>query len=228
MLIGFLIAFLRPATQKGHYGWEDKFLTKALRRSRTCSARSASKGSSGSPTIYFRAAQQSAWEEQPIPVQNGCPVSMIRFLDSLKGVAIAGTTIFFSEDGGKHWRQSVIRPSAKIRTPVNLQFRGHEGWIGCDYGEILHTADDGRHWEEIVKPGGIWSKARGFGSWGAVHFINATTGFTLGGAGEVFETRDRGKTWSKIVVPEGITHMACAEDKCWLTSNDRLYQMQGE
>ncbi len=180
------------------------------------------------PAIYFRPAPGSAWEEQPIPAQNGCPVSMIRFLDRIRGIAVTGTVIVFSEDGGRHWQRSEIRASSKISTPVSIQFRGHEGWIGCDYGEILHTADDGRHWAEVVKRGTIWSKARGFGSWGSIHFISATTAFTLGGGGELFETNDGGKTWSKVALPERIVNFSCAEDVCWLASDEKLYRLEGE
>lgn len=186
------------------------------------------KGLTWSPIIYFRSAPGSAWEEQPIPVKNGCPVSTIRFLDKLRGIAIAGGAIMFSEDGGKHWKRSVIRPSTKIRPPVSVQFRGREGWISCDYGEILHTVDGGQLWEEIVAAGAIWSKARDFGSWGAVYFTSAEIGFTLGGDGELFMTRDHGKTWSKIATPERIVNLSCAGDQCWLIGSDKLYRIDEE
>lgn len=184
------------------------------------------KGFTWTPAIYFRSVPGSAWEEQPIPVQNGCPVSTIRFLDNLRGIAIAGTAIVFSEDGGKHWKRSVIRASTKVHPPVSVQFRGREGWIGCDHGEILHTVDGGQHWEEIVAAGAIWSKARGFGSWGAVYFMSAEAGFMLGGDGELFMTRDHAKTWSKIATPERIINLSCAGNQCWLISSDKLYRIE--
>src|SRR5579872_537522 len=180
------------------------------------------------PTIYFRPAPGSNWEEQRLPVQNGCPVSMIRFLDKLRGVAIAGSAILFSEDSGRHWQRGTIHSSKKINTVVSLQLRGRQGWIGCDGGEILHTVDGGQHWQEIVKSGAIWSKAKGFGSWGTVYFTSAQTGFTLGGAGELFGTTDRGKTWSRVELPERIVNVSCAENVCWLASEGKLYRLEAE
>lgn len=186
------------------------------------------KGFTWRSAIYFRPAPGLPWEEQRTPAQNGCPVSIIRFLDKLRGVAIAGTAIMFSDDEGQHWQPSAIRSSGKIRSPVNLQFRSREGWIGCDYGEILHTVDGGRHWDEIVKPGAIWSRARGFGAWGAVHFTSAASGFTLGGGGELFETDDGGRTWTKVALSERIVNFSCAESVCLLASDEKLYRLEAE
>ncbi len=185
------------------------------------------KGFIWSPTIYFRSAPGSDWEEQQLPVQNGCPVSMVRFTDKTHGVAVIGSEIVFSEDGGKHWSRSVIHTTRKILPAVSLQFRGSEGWIGS-HGEVLYTADAGQHWQEIVAARTLWSKELGFGPWGAVYFTSATTGFILGGGGEVFETSDRGKTWSKVALPDRIVNFSCADNVCWLASEQRLYRLEGE
>ena len=152
---------------------------------------------------------------------------MIRFLDKSRGVAIIGSDIVFSQDGGKHWQRSTIRSSTKFLPAVSMQFRGHAGWIGA-HGEILHTVDAGEHWEEIVAVRTIWSKELGFGPWGTVHFISEATGFTLGGDGELFETMNGGKTWTKVALPERIVSLSCAEDVCWLASNEKLYRLEAE
>ena len=134
----------------------------------------------------------------------------------------------FSQDGGRHWLRSVIQSPAQIHTPVSLELRGREGWIGCDFGEVLHTLDGGRNWKQIVRTGAVWSKAHGFGTWGAVYFTSAEVGFALGGDGELFETRDHGATWSKVAVPERIVDLSCVENFCWLTGEAGLYRLQAE
>jgi photosystem II stability/assembly factor-like uncharacterized protein len=186
------------------------------------------KGLTWYPTVYFRRAPGSAWVAQRLPVQNGCPVSIISFSDKLTGIAVAGTAILFTDDGGQHWRRSEIRSSAKILPPVSVQFRGRDGWIGCANGEILHSEDRGRHWEQIVGPGVIWSKARGLSQWGKTAFTSKENGFQLGGDGELFGTHDRGETWNKVALPERIENFSCAENKCWAVSEDKVYRIDPE
>jgi photosystem II stability/assembly factor-like uncharacterized protein len=166
-----------------------------------------------------------------LPIRNGCPVSMIHFIDDRRGIAIAGSAIMFTADGGKHWGRGSVRSSTNsdipISHPVSIEFRGGEGWIGCDRGEILNTIDGGEHWQRIVQAGTIWAKAVGFGAWGTTYFIGHDIGFTLGGDGELFESRDRGRTWSKIATPERIVGLSCAQEQCWLVSTDKLYHIEG-
>jgi photosystem II stability/assembly factor-like uncharacterized protein len=180
------------------------------------------------PIIYFRPNPGSAWEPQKVPVQNGCPVSIMHFLDKQTGIATVGTAILFSDDGGRHWQESKVRAAEKIHPPISVQFRGREGWIGCSYGEILHTVDGGKNWEQTVKSGAIWSKARGLSPWGKAQFISKEIGFDLGGDGELFGTSDQGETWNKVALPQRIQDFSCAESSCWLVSKDKLYRLDSE
>ena len=187
------------------------------------------KGITAVPVLFSRISPGAGWEQRELPVQNGCPVTMLQFGDGRRGVAIAGSAIMFTADGGKRWMKSVVLSSGKsapISRPVSLQLRDGEGWIGCDNGEILHTTDGGEHWHEAVEPGAIWSKGGGFGTWGRVYFTGPDVGFTLGASGEPFETSNRAKTWIKIATPERIVGLSCAMNQCWFLSNDKLYGIQ--
>ena len=181
------------------------------------------------PVLFFRSAPTSAWEQQRLPVSNGCPVSTITFLDRERGVAIAGSAIMFTVDQGRHWQRSIVRglpDSAPTRPPLSLSFRDNDGWIGCDRGEILNSTDGGKTWQEIAKPGAIWARARGFGMWGPTFFKGRNTGFNLGGDGELFETRDRGKTWRKVDLPERMIGLSCSRNQCWVVSAEELYRIE--
>jgi photosystem II stability/assembly factor-like uncharacterized protein len=181
------------------------------------------------PVVFFRATPNSAWEQQRLPFGNGCPFSTMTFLDRERGVAIAGMAIMFTTDQGRHWQRSIVRGSpgsVPTSPPLSLSFRDNDGWIGCDHGEILNSTDGGETWQEFAKPGTIWSRARGFGMWGATFFTGRNTGFNLGGDGELFETRDRGETWRKVDVPERMTGLSCSRNRCWVVSAEELYRIE--
>jgi photosystem II stability/assembly factor-like uncharacterized protein len=180
------------------------------------------------PTIFSRSTRTSEWRQSELGLRSGCPVSLIQFADEQRGIAVAGRSILFTTDSGDHWQRSAVETTPKttsLGTPVSVQMRGNEGWIGCDRGEILRSTDGGANWLQVTEAGQIWSDAVGFGQWGHVYFPQSDVGFTLGGDGELFQSRDRGRSWSRLAIPGRVVALSCIEHQCWVVSSGTLYRI---
>jgi photosystem II stability/assembly factor-like uncharacterized protein len=180
------------------------------------------------PAIFSRSTPTSDWRQNELGLRNGCPVSLLQFADKQRGIAVAGKSILFTTDSGEHWHRSAvkaIKPAASLGTPVSVQMRGNEGWIGCDRGEILRSMDGGANWLQVTEAGEIWSDAVGFGQWGYVYFPEPEVGFTLGGDGELFQSRDRGRSWSLVSTPGRVVALSCVEHQCWAVGGGTLYRI---
>ena len=135
------------------------------------------------PALFYRMSSAAPWEQVKLPVENGCPVSIIHFVDDNRGIVVAGKAILFTRDGGLHWTRSAAKGFSR---PANLQFSRDEASIGCEDGEILRSPDGGEHWDVATKAGTISSGPAGFGTWGYVYFHRSD--------GRVYP-RCRGKFW---------------------------------
>lgn len=181
-----------------------------------------------SPSLTIRRAPGRPFESPVLPVENGCPVSLISFADESRGVAVAGYTIMFTSDGGRHWKQSVVADANSLSRPASVQFNGLEVWSGCEGGEILHSTDGGSHWQIRSPRGTLWTKSVGFGLWGQLWFTAPAEAFTIGGNGALFWTTDGARTWQRVMTPERITAISCAAKQCWLMGKESLYLLSTE
>lgn len=151
---------------------------------------------------------------------------MIQFSDKENGVAVAGSVVAFTHDGGKHWQTSVVDSVTAITPVVSLQLRGLQAWTGGKDGEILHSVDGGKRWKETAGSRDLWSTAGSFGGgWGSVFFTSSMVGYTLRGTGLLYETHDGGIGWSRATIPNDATDLTCSPDQCWLLSKNRIYRI---
>jgi photosystem II stability/assembly factor-like uncharacterized protein len=186
--------------------------------------------------VYHRGEVGSGWVEQHLPVETGCPVAFLRFLDNSRGIAVAGTRVFYTQDSGSRWVESQVvtlsgKQSWHARTlPFgNLFFlEGSDqiAWLSNPGGDLLKTNDGGRHWRQVLERNHSWPEGLGFGAWGALYFVTENRGWTLGGDGEVFETRDGGARWISLKAPVRISGLTGAQGMCWVSGEGQLYRIE--
>ncbi len=179
---------------------------------------------------------RSDWAKQSLPRETGCSLNFVRFIGSQQGVAVSQKSFFYTEDGGVTWLASSVETSeavdswhkAEVSEPAALTLlegNSQIAWVSYPEGAVLRTVDGGRHWKQIVRIGGIWSRSYGVGQWGAIYFATESIGWALGGNGEVYETRNGGLGWSKLAVPERVIGLSGAQGLCWLAGVSKLYRI---
>ena len=118
---------------------------------------------------------------------------------------IAGSfgTLLSTNDGGVHWTRHsltwnrlvprLIHESGQLEPNLNTVYflDDKEGWLGGEFGLLLHTKDGGSSWN-----------ARRFGAGSpqitSVRFRDRLTGWAIGTGGTVLKTNDGGQTWHEI------------------------------
>lgn len=110
---------------------------------------------------------------------------------------IAGynSRVAITNDGGKNWIDRGI-DSTGIDC-VGIQFiNAYEGWAVTaedGFGEIFHTVNGGKTWEE--------QKAFDDTMLFDIHFVTQETGWAVGGSGTVLHTSNGGENWQIIKTP---------------------------
>lgn len=118
--------------------------------------------------------------------------------DGSADLQLASTT-----DGGQTWKATTVHnfrldDGDVLDSPMNIDFiNAQTGWVAVrlatssnfSRGMLFRTGDGGLTWQEGTLPIGA-----------TVHFLDANTGFTAGGAGgnELYRTFDRGDTWERL------------------------------
>lgn len=119
------------------------------------------------------------------------PLRHVHFVNTQVGWAVGSNgTVLKSTDGGQSWVQQTVNNSALF---IGCFFIDQNtGWIGGDLG-VYKTTDGGATWNQQVGPMGITK----------LYFINATTGWAVGGVdgstpyvGDIYKTTDGGATWT--------------------------------
>jgi photosystem II stability/assembly factor-like uncharacterized protein len=118
-------------------------------------------------------------------------------------VAGAFGTLLSTSDGGVNWIKHslswnslvprLIRETGPVEPNLNTVYfvDDKEGWLGGEFGLLLHTRDAGYTWT-----------ARRFSAdfphIVSVRFRNQLTGWAVGGRGTLLNTNDGGRTWQEI------------------------------
>lgn len=115
----------------------------------------------------------------------------VQFVNTQIGWAVGGSgNVLKTTDGGITWVKQTVNNSALF---IGCYFVDQNtGWVGGDAG-VYKTTDGGNTWNVQVGPTGITK----------LFFINATTGWAVGGTdgstpyvGDIYKTIDGGATWS--------------------------------
>jgi photosystem II stability/assembly factor-like uncharacterized protein len=177
------------------------------------------------------------WTQQQLPQLGGCPVSLVYFRTPLRGIAASGHHIYHSEDGGVTWQLSGFESScsspqwlsSERNEPLSISWTdGNNGWLGSLDGFLLKTADQGRSWCQIKRPGEIAGPPSGVGAFGTVYFETPRHGWFLGGDHKLYETDDAGATWSKVMGGANLSSISCNDFQCWGLSIDKLYRVDSK
>ncbi len=151
-----------------------------------------------SATIKATLNGGSTWTTQTTGLTTSTPLWGVKFVDASNGWAWGGATgvrglLLHTTDGGATWVQQdpQVATSVVLRTASFLD--ANTGWIAGTSGVIKKTTDGGSTWVTET----VGSTAAIYG----MDFIDANTGFHVGGAGGttmsiIRRTADGGSTWT--------------------------------
>lgn len=127
-------------------------------------------------------------------------------------LALADGTVTRTDDGGETFSGRTAVPGTRAAggdaTPADVAFTGPETGVavtGGSQSRIYRTTDGARSWTVVQSAGA------GFR---AVRFVDATTGYAVGGNSELFATTDAGETWTRRALavdspPATLTGIRC-------------------
>lgn len=144
-----------------------------------------------------------------MPIEYGLHGSIF-FIDEKKGWASIGFPhVFYTEDGGKTWKSSMVSSSVETITFLDEE-------TGCIAGSnILCTENGGKTWNERLgaDPGGRVNIDGFLITIRNISFVNKMEGWAVGGAGgidetdgQIMKTEDGGKTWKMVSHSFGNTY----------------------
>ena len=119
----------------------------------------------------------------------------VHFVDEMTGWAVGSDVMMATTDGGETWEMQ-FGPAEHLR---DVQFLDQStGWaVGSDEEYPFNsTSDGGKNWTGMQLGDFITNSSLGTGAFlHAVHFLDANTGWVVGGGGIVLKTSDGGATW---------------------------------
>lgn len=129
-------------------------------------------------------------------------IRSVDFVDSVNGIAIgyAGKILKSADGGGSFSR--IYPPGAMTQrnfttvlytSPQTVFGFGGRNYPNDTIQTIIKSTDGGNTWNAIRDQAGSWIKG--------AFFINASTGFAVGGAGAILKTTDGGNNWTNINSP---------------------------
>jgi photosystem II stability/assembly factor-like uncharacterized protein len=126
----------------------------------------------------------------------------VHFIDNNQGIVVGGVrdatqTILRTTDGGYNW--TVVSDVAGSWLTSVTFINNNTGYAVGDNGTVLKTTNSGVSWTTVTIPSAVESR-----DFNRIRFINATTGFIVGGDlwnsyQTILRTTDGGSTWTVIV-----------------------------
>jgi len=127
-----------------------------------------------------------SWETQ----STGTTVSLrcVQFIGTQTGWAAGSNAIGMTKDGGHLWNWRYF-PGDPRKGFLCMSFANlTAGWIGDNFGGILHTEDGGMTWTTQIS-GTSWAIT-------SVQFLDAQEGWAVSVHGEILHTIDGGNNWT--------------------------------
>jgi photosystem II stability/assembly factor-like uncharacterized protein len=181
------------------------------------------------PQIFRTTDGGKHWIEQLLPVLSGCPIMAIYFRSSTQGVAAAGKHVYFTQDGGAHWRSSALShvcsepyPDERVQLTTVFFYDRDTGWLGTDR-TLLRTVDGGETWCSLKYP---MTRGGGLGEFGKLYFDSPSHGWLLSQDMLLYETIDGGNKWRAVDGPADahVYAISCDPKGCWAVSDNKLYR----
>jgi photosystem II stability/assembly factor-like uncharacterized protein len=141
----------------------------------------------------------------------GCMMALLVNHDSPHG-DISGEGLFFTHDGGKHWRLIRIFPEATYldNNPCWYFADVRHGWVVDPAGKCLFaTQDGGRTWLRLATAPGLWDhydKQLDFVSPQVGWALTLTTNHNDWERTTLSQTQDGGRHWSRIYTATGTAY----------------------
>jgi len=115
----------------------------------------------------------------------------------------SGAKVFVSTNGGASWNSKAL---PTFEYAGGCQYRGSDVWVAQNYGQVLHSPDNGASWG--------WQHYAPM--WKAVGWRNATDGWVItgsnAGVGFALKTTDAGLTWNQDPNCPGGTKMRWVDE----------------
>jgi photosystem II stability/assembly factor-like uncharacterized protein len=185
-------------------------------------------------TILQTADGGKTWRKQALVNEVG-EIFLVNFADDSSGVALGGSDIFFTKNGGKQWASAVLKPECvdadfiefPDSRPVTVSFaEGNLAWVSYDNGRLLKSTDGGETWCNLLSPEEVWHRGEQDAYFAELHFTNSTQGWGLKANGTFYRTEDGGRTWSLVNVGhEGILNVQFLKDHALLVTRDKLLRL---
>ncbi len=150
----------------------------------------------------------STWEKLPMTDVRATWAQTIAMTDSKKGMLLANSVYYLTEDGGETWTNGIKGFDNHIE---DMHFvDSTSGWLVGSGGGIQNTKDGGKTWK--AQKSDVTAGLR------SVYFRDAANGAAVGLGGTLLLSENGGETWSKIetgVDNDLMSVQACGEGQ-WL------------
>lgn len=126
----------------------------------------------------------------------------IFFLNEHQGWGVSFGNIYYTDDGGKNWKERFKVEKSKAYFPElrSICFANKEnGWVVGDDHIILHTNNGGKSWdyqESGLEPINILGVKKTLDLF-SVHFADDNHGWAVGFLGTIISTNDGGRHWKR-------------------------------
>ncbi|MGC4022993.1 MAG: YCF48-related protein [Cyclobacteriaceae bacterium] len=142
-------------------------------------------------SIYKTSDGGKTWK---LTAATGDGFTKIKFINSLTGFALTGSTIFYTVNGGEFWNQDNYSPYSGNDFWF---FDTQNGYMAGEYGSIVKTTDGTVNWQ--------WAGFDGLRDGNDLYgicFVNKNVGFAIGLGGRIIRTLDGAKTWQNYVATQ--------------------------
>lgn len=132
---------------------------------------------------------EKIWQRQPSPVRYLMFDGI--FTDDAHGVIVgAGSSIFFTDDGGASWLKASVSGSANTKLNSVFFINQRNGWAVGTEGKVYQTVNGGKVWRE--------QNTNLKKDLTDIFFTNTADGWAVGDEGTILRTATAGNIWTTV------------------------------
>jgi len=174
------------------------------------------------------------WRKQSLPDEVG-EIFSLNFADDKRGVALGGSDIFFTKNGGKQWSPAVLKPECV--DPDFIKFPDSRpravafaepslAWVSYDNGRVLKSTDGAENWCDLLRPEEVWHRGEHDAYFQKLYFNSPTRGWGLKANGTLHKTEDGGRTWTPLDLSGAkVWEIQFFKDHALLVTRDKLLRI---
>ena len=176
----------------------------------------------------------NTWRKQSLPEEVG-EIFKLNVVDNMRGVALAGNQVFFTDNGGTSWRRAFFKAECVdpqfIKFPDSrpraVAFAGSSAWLSYDNGRVLKSIDGAETWCDLLKSEEVWQPGEQGGFFRQLYFTDSLKGWGLKDNGKLYRTDDGGRVWSPVELKDTtISSVEFFEHHALLVTRERILKMR--